>query len=157
MVSTHSPTSEAGGKVVAQPPKGGPHFHRPSGRLPGFIIRDVLYYFKDAHQGLRPPPRKRPQPLARALAQGHTPLCVQRPQVPLGIQTLHGCTPTFPFESSEPSRQRRVPHAPLNIFSTSSHFIMPSSFSPIPSKWRGKKVSLLCMPGTWRCRICSAV
>ena len=68
MLSTHSPTSEAGGKVVAEPPKGVPLFHRPPGRLPGFIIMAPLYYFKDAHQGLRPRRVSGHMPLCRAAA-----------------------------------------------------------------------------------------
>ena len=68
MLSPHSPTSEAGGKVVAEPPKGVPLFHRPPGRLPGFIIMAPLYYFNDAHQGLHPRRVSGHMPLCRAAA-----------------------------------------------------------------------------------------
>ena len=71
------------------PPKAaeGVHFPRPSGRLACFPLARqggcmVLSYWRPLFPKGRPPrppppPRQRPQPLVRAVAQGHTPLCAE--------------------------------------------------------------------------------
>ena len=54
LVSTHSPTSEAGRGRWWRSHQRGPLFHRPLGRLPGFIIMAPPYFQKGAHHDLCP-------------------------------------------------------------------------------------------------------
>ena len=54
LVSTHSPTSEAGRGRWWRSHQRGSLFHRPLGRLPGFIIMAPPYFQKGAHHGLCP-------------------------------------------------------------------------------------------------------
>ena len=95
MESTHSAPSGAGGKVVAPATKGDRFsIARKGGCL--VLYKLAPNFFEGAYHGLCPL-REATQPLARATAQGHTPLCGQRPQAPSGIQ------PTTPLsEATQP-------------------------------------------------------
>ena len=77
------------GKGSAVRHQRGPLFHRPPGRLYGFIIMAPLHFQRAPHHGLRPPERQRRNPWHQGPSGPMDAICpsaAQR-QPPSGIQT----------------------------------------------------------------------